>query len=91
MSTTTVQIRRTGAVTLPAKLRSRYKLEWGDILTLLDLGGAFLLCPKRSIVPELSREIEQQREAAGMSVEDVLEGLHDQRRRYRREQEASYC
>jgi len=85
MSTTKVQISRTGAVTLPAKIRSRYKLEWGDVLTFIDLDGAFLLCPKRSVVPEFAREIEKQREEAGMTVEDLLEGLDEQRRRYRRE------
>ena len=84
MSTTKVQISRTGAVTLPAKIRSRYKLEWRDVLTLIDLDGAFLLCPKRSVVPQLARKIEKQREEAGMTVEDLLEGLDERRRQYRR-------
>ena len=85
MSTIKVQISRTGAITLPAKARSRYKLEWGDVLTFIDLDGVFLLCPKRSVVPELAKEIEKQRQEAGMTVENLLEGLNEQRRQYRRE------
>jgi bifunctional DNA-binding transcriptional regulator/antitoxin component of YhaV-PrlF toxin-antitoxin module len=40
MNETVLQI-QDGTVTLPAKLRARYKLAEGDSLTLLDLGGVF--------------------------------------------------
>jgi ribosome-binding protein aMBF1 (putative translation factor) len=34
------------------------------------------------IVPELAREIEQARLEAGLSIEDLLQGLREQRQRY---------
>ena len=34
------------------------------------------------MVPELAREIEQARLEAGLSIEDLLEGLREQRQRY---------
>ncbi|TEU12240.1 MAG: AbrB/MazE/SpoVT family DNA-binding domain-containing protein [Anaerolineales bacterium] len=82
MAMTKVQIRQRGTLTLPAKLRAKYNLEEGDVLTLVELEGAFFLSPKISVVPKLAAEIERLREEAGLSVEDLLEGLDEQRRRY---------
>ena len=78
----TVRIRQRGTLTLPAKLRAKYNLSEGDVLTLIDLEGAFFLSPKVSVVPKLAAEIERLREEAGLSVEDLLEGLDEQRRHY---------
>lgn len=86
MAMTTVQIRQRGTLTLPAKLRAKYNLDEGDVLTLVDLGDAFFLSPKVSVVPKLAAEIERLREEAGLSVEDLLDGLDEQRRRYYKEQ-----
>jgi bifunctional DNA-binding transcriptional regulator/antitoxin component of YhaV-PrlF toxin-antitoxin module len=72
-------------ITLPAKLRRRHNLETGDTLTLIDLDGTFLVAPELSPVTKLAAEIERLRQEAGLSVEDLLEGLDEQRRRYYRE------
>jgi bifunctional DNA-binding transcriptional regulator/antitoxin component of YhaV-PrlF toxin-antitoxin module len=75
MPSETVQLRQRGVVTLPAKLRDKYRLEEGDVLTVVDLGGAFVLSPRVSVVPKLAAEIERLRESAGLDVEDLLAGL----------------
>ena len=85
MEASTIQIRQRGVITLPAKLRQRHNLETGDTLTLIDLDGAFFVAPEVSLVPKLAAEIERLRQEAGLSVEDLLEGLDEQRRRYYRE------
>ena len=78
----TIQMRAKGSITLPAELRQRYALEDGDVFTLVDLGdGSFLLVPRISIVPKLVGEIEALREEAGLSLEDLLEGLPEERRK----------
>jgi bifunctional DNA-binding transcriptional regulator/antitoxin component of YhaV-PrlF toxin-antitoxin module len=59
-------------LTLPAKLRAKYRLDDGDSLTVLDLDGTILLSPKVAIVPKLAAEIERLRRAAGLAVEDLL-------------------
>ena len=143
METITIQLRKRGVITLPAKLRKRHNLEVGDVLTIVDLDGGFLLVspncvgmatwwaphptrcplpspkfrrgegkpgasraggearaggkghqhdmgrppgffivPKVSLVPKLAAEIERLRQEAGLSVDDPLEGLDEQRRRY---------
>jgi len=89
MEANTVQIRQRGVITLPAKLRQRHNLETGDTLTLIDLDGAFFMAPKVSLVPKLAAEIERLRQEAGLSIEDLLEGLDEQRRRYYQEKYGS--
>ncbi|MBI3360501.1 MAG: AbrB/MazE/SpoVT family DNA-binding domain-containing protein [Chloroflexi bacterium] len=85
MNTTVLQIQG-GNVTLPAKLRARYKLQEGDTMTLVDLGGVFVLSPKAAMVPKLAAELERRRKAVGLTVADLLEGLDEQRRIYAKEQ-----
>jgi bifunctional DNA-binding transcriptional regulator/antitoxin component of YhaV-PrlF toxin-antitoxin module len=80
--TLTVQLGQRGVLTLPKTLRESYGLEPGDTFRLVDFGGIFVLTPMVPMVPELAREIERARTEAGMSVEELLEGLREQRQRY---------
>ena len=82
MKTRTVQIRGRGTVTLPARIRERYDLSEGDAMTLLDLDGAILLSPRVSVTDKLSAEIEYLTTKAGLSLDDLLDGLREQRARY---------
>ena len=78
----TIQVRNRGVITLPADLREKYGIENGDIFRLVDLDGIFVLTPLTPMVPELAREIEKIRIEAGLSMEELLQGLHEQRERY---------
>lgn len=84
-----VQIGKRGTITLPAAWRKRYGLDAGDLLTVLDLGGVFVLSPEVSVVSKIAREVEQLREAAGLSLEELLAGLDEQRRRLYQERYGS--
>ncbi|HED03689.1 MAG TPA: AbrB/MazE/SpoVT family DNA-binding domain-containing protein [Candidatus Fraserbacteria bacterium] len=81
----TLTLRGRGTLTLPAELRKRYRLEEGEPLTLLDLGGVFILAPKLTLVPKLVGELSRLREEAGLSVDELLEGQSEQRRKLYRE------
>ena len=89
MEASIIQIGQQGVITLPARLRQRHSLETGDTLTLIDLDGVFFVAPKASLVPKLAAEIERLRQEAGLSIEDLLEGLDEQRRRYYREKKCT--
>jgi len=84
-----VQVGKRGTFTLPAELRKRYSLSAGDMLTLLDLGGVFVLSPEVSVVSKIAREIKLLREEANISLEDLLQGLDDERRRLYQERYGS--
>ena len=55
----------------------------------MDLDGIFVLTPMVTMVPELAREIERARVEAGLSIEDLLASLREQRERTLRESDAS--
>jgi AbrB family looped-hinge helix DNA binding protein len=78
----TLQVRERGVLTLPAELREKYGIRPGDTFRLVDLDGIFVLTPMAPMVPELAQEIERARIEAGMSTEDLLRGLREQRERY---------
>jgi AbrB family looped-hinge helix DNA binding protein len=78
----TVQVRKRGTLTLPAEVRERYNIKPGDTFRLLDLDGIFVLTPMVPMVPELAQEIERARLEAGLSVEEMLKALREQRDQY---------
>ena len=82
----TVQVRDRGVFTLPAEIREKYGIQPGDTFRLVDLDGIFVLTPMVPMVPELAREIEKARLEAGLSADDLLRGLREQRERYHHEQ-----
>ena len=79
---TTVQVRKRGVMTLPDELREKYKIRQGDTFRLVDLDGVFVLTPMVPMVPELAREIERIREEAGLSMDELIRGLREQREKY---------
>lgn len=76
----TLQVRERGVLTLPAELREKYGIQSGDSFRLVDLDGIFVLTPMVPMVPELAREIEHLRMSAGLSMDDLLEGLREHSR-----------
>ena len=84
-----IQVRDRGVITIPAELREKYGIENGDIFRLVDLDGVFVLTPMVPMVPELAREIEQIRLEAGLSIEELLRGIREQRQRFYQEKYGS--
>lgn len=78
----TIQVRQRGTITLPVELRQKYDISDGDILRLVDLDGILVLTPMTPMVPELAREIERIRLEAGLTIEELLVSLREQRERY---------
>jgi len=84
-----IRVGNQGTITLPAILREKYGVKKGDIFRLADLNGVFVLIPMVPMVPELAREIERVRLEAGLSIEELLNGLREQRQRYNQEKDRS--
>lgn len=83
---TTIQIRSKGTITLPASLRKKYKLDEGEVLTLIDLGeGTILLKPRVSQVDKLSRRIAKRLKEENVSLDDLLTALDEERKIYYQE------
>lgn len=80
--TMTVQVTQRGLVTLPKALRETYRIQEGDQLTLLDLGGVFVLSPRRSEVDRLADQLREALVEKGESLESMLQAIREARQRY---------
>lgn len=78
----TVQVRKRGVITLPNALREKYKIVEGETFHIVDLDGALILTPMAPMAPALAREIERARIEAGLTTEELLASLREQRERY---------
>ena len=78
----TVQVAQRGLVTLPKALRETYRIQEGDTLTLLDLGGVFVLSPRRSEIDGLADKINTTLVEQGESLESMLQALREARQGY---------
>jgi len=77
---TSIQLRKRGTLTLPKALREKHNLTEGDALHLVDLGGgAFVMTPTQPRIPELSSALEQIREEEGVTFDEMLSGLREER------------
>ncbi len=78
---TTLKIRRKGIITIPAKLRNKYKLEEGQTLTVIDLGeGTILLTPKVSQVDKLANQIAKRLKEENVTFSDLMQELNEVRK-----------
>jgi len=80
--TITLQLGQRGVMTFPKSLRENYRLQPGDRLTLLDIGGVFVLTPIRSQIDSLADQITQSLVEQGETLEDMLVALREERERY---------
>jgi len=82
MSSVTLHMAQRGLITIPKALREAYDLQPGDALTLLDLGGVFVLAPKPSQIDVLADRIAAELQDKGDSLESMLQALREERDQY---------
>jgi bifunctional DNA-binding transcriptional regulator/antitoxin component of YhaV-PrlF toxin-antitoxin module len=88
-SSTTIQVRGKGSLTLPVEVRRKYGVNEGDVYTLIDVGeGAFMLVPQVTTVDRLGNRVAELVAEQGTSLEELLETLDEERQRYYQERYA---
>jgi bifunctional DNA-binding transcriptional regulator/antitoxin component of YhaV-PrlF toxin-antitoxin module len=81
--TTIIQMRKKGSLTLPIELRNKYDLDEDDVFTLIDFGdGSFLITPRVSQVNRLGDRVSEILNEEGISVDDLLNTLDQEREAY---------
>jgi bifunctional DNA-binding transcriptional regulator/antitoxin component of YhaV-PrlF toxin-antitoxin module len=86
MSTNTIKVRKNGSFTLPIKFRTKYGVDEGDVFTIIDLGdGSFLLTARISQVNRLGDRVAEILSTEGVSLDDLINSLDDERERYYQE------
>lgn len=82
MNETTVNIAKRGIITVPKSIRTKYNLNQGDTLSLLDIEGAILLLPYRSEIDTIADKITFSLKSSGESLESMLRSLREERTKY---------
>ena len=80
--TISIQVAQRGLVTLPKALREASRIQQGDQMTLLDLGGVFVLSPRRSEIDRVADQIGTTLAEKGESLESMLQAVREARQRY---------
>lgn len=79
MESVDLQMAQRGIITIPKSLRESYGLRPGDTFTLIDLGGVFVLSPRRSEIDAIADKIADQWTEDGQTLETMLQTLREQR------------
>jgi len=75
------QIRERGQLTIPKKVREKRALYDGEAVTIIPLGDSILVTPKKLGLEEARREIRKIMKSAGVTLDDLLKGLKEERAR----------
>lgn len=79
-------IKTRGQLTIPKQVRKMGVLEEGQVVTIIPVGDSLIITPKRLELDEARRQIRRILKSAGISPEDVLAGLREERESLYREQ-----
>ncbi|MCL4491761.1 MAG: AbrB/MazE/SpoVT family DNA-binding domain-containing protein [Nitrospirae bacterium] len=79
------EIKSRGQLTIPKKIREMSHLEEGQAVSIIPVGDSVIITPKRLELDEARRQIRKILEASGLSAEEVLSGLKEERESLYRE------
>ncbi len=77
----TAEIKSRGQLTIPKKIRAVSHLEEGQIVSIIPVGDSVIITPKKLELDEARREIKKILKASGLTPEDLLTGLKEERDR----------
>ena len=79
MRAITAEIKSRGQLTIPKKIRVMSHLEEGQIVSIIPVGDSVIITPKRLDLDDARREMRRILSQSGMSPEDLLAGLKEER------------
>ena len=77
-----VRVRSRGQLTIPQDLREVLGLDEETGLNVFRVGRVLLMTPKRLQRGALASDVEREMKREGVTLEDLLKDLQDQRKRY---------
>jgi AbrB family looped-hinge helix DNA binding protein len=79
MRSVTAEIKSRGQLTIPKKIREISRLQEGQAVSIVPMGDAVIITPKRLDLDDARREIKKILKAAGISLNDLMAGLNEER------------
>ena len=80
-----VKLRERGQLTIPYKYRKELGLGKEDVLNVLKIGDVLILVPRQLAGDIISRKIESAIKKKGLTLDNLLKNLREQRKRYSKE------
>ncbi len=85
IKTAIAEIKSRGQLTIPKKIRDISHLEEGQVVSIIPVGDSVIITPKRLELDEARRQIRKIVKAAGVSAEELLTGLKEEREKLYKE------
>lgn len=85
IKTAIAEIKSRGQLTIPKKIRDMSHLEEGQVVSIIPMGDSVIITPKRLELDEARRQIRKIVKASGISVEELLTGLKEEREKLYKE------
>lgn len=79
------EIKSRGQLTILKKIREISHLEEGQVVSIIPVGDSVIITPKRLELDEARRQIRKILKESGPSIEEILEGLKEERKTLYRE------
>jgi AbrB family looped-hinge helix DNA binding protein len=84
----TVRIRERGQVTIPSSFRKDLGLDENDTLNMVKIDEMLILTQRKPFGDTVARKVESAMKRKGLTLDDLLVNLKDQRKKYNRETHA---
>ncbi|MBU1209298.1 MAG: AbrB/MazE/SpoVT family DNA-binding domain-containing protein [Proteobacteria bacterium] len=75
------EIKSRGQLTIPKKIREMSHLEEGQVVSIIPVGDSIIITTKRLELDEARRELRKILKASGLSAEDLVAGIKEERER----------
>jgi AbrB family looped-hinge helix DNA binding protein len=85
MKPLTTEIKARGQLTIPKKIRVMGHLAEGQVVSIIPIGDSVIITPKRLALDEARREIRRILSASGLTAQDLLKGLEEEREKLSQE------
>lgn len=75
-----IRLRKRGQLTLPQAMRRSLAVEAGDMLILVQVDDVLFLSRREAAMPDLAPQFSAMMQEAGVSLEELLNGLDEERK-----------
>jgi AbrB family looped-hinge helix DNA binding protein len=73
------EIKARGQLTIPKKIRETSHMEEGNVVSILPVGDSLIITPKRLELDEARRQLKKLLKASSLTIEELIEGLKEER------------
>lgn len=80
-----VKIGNRGQLTIPSEYRKELGIEKGDVINVMKVGEVLVLTRKQVIGDTIADKMEYVMKKKGLTLQDLVSNLKEQRRKYNRE------